>query len=207
MNFHDTGIDLIILGNARYTTLSTVSIENQLKTEIISKAFPSGSRWRLYTGVRSIAFFPLQTIKDKFAIIYSIVIKTVDMPIISFATIIDEYRSKLILSHGLRGIENSFLRKLGIFVEVNIQSANVLKENIISYKLSTDHKVSKNIVRQSKRNQTIFTSSYTSPSQWLEIEALIVNNSFSSKHTKLSSFRSFTLNQENDFEFLGLVQE
>lgn len=207
MRFQDSGIDLIILGNAKYTILATATVENELKTEITSKAFPSGSRWRLYTGVRSIAFFPLQTIRDKFALIYSVVIKTVDMPVLSFVAILDEYRSRIILSHGLRGIENSFLRKLGTFVEFDEYLASVLKENIVSYKSFIKYDGNNKSFRQTKRNQTIFISSYSSPFQWLEVETSIMKNVFSSNKTKLSSFRSFTLNQEADFEFLGLVQE
>jgi len=205
MNFQDE-LDFLFLGNAEFTAFATDSVDSELKKEIISKAFPTGSRWKLYTGIRSIAFFPLQSIKERYVIIYSIIIENINMPILSFGMIVGEYRSRLILSHRQRGIENSFLRKLGIFVNFNEQLADVLKENIVSYKSSATVKGDINVVRQTKGNQTLFVSSYTDPFQWTEIETLVIKSAFPNGKAKLSSFRSFTLGQEIDFDFLGLTQ-
>jgi len=207
INLQDTEITLICLGNAEFTVLSTNSVNDELKNEILNKAFPSGSRWKLYTGVRSIAFFPLQTIKDKFALVYSVVIRTIDMPIVSFVEVTDVYHSKVLLSHGLRGIENSFLRKLGSFLEINERLGCDLKENIVSYKSYSECKSNKTIFKQLKLSQTLIISPYENPCQWIEVEAMIIKNAISCNKTKISSFRSFNLFPETEFKFQGLVRE
>lgn len=208
MNFREMELNLLYLGNAEFTVFNTASVGQELKTELMSKVFPSGSKWRLYIGTRSIAFFPLKSLQNQYALAYSIVIDALDMPLISFVTILSEYRSKVVLNHGLRGIENTYLRKIGWFYSLHSQLTGILIKNIVSYKSKSylhEQQDSGKVTKQARFNQAIFSAPYKSPYQWLDVESAIIKNSAPSKD-KFYSFRSFTLNPETEFDVLGIVQ-
>ena len=196
---------LILLADTSFGVIAEDQINNELKTVLVTKSLPKGSNWKLYAGARSIALFPLETLPNIFALSYSVITDDIDVPIVSFVLVLDHQSMARILHYQLDGILSAYLRRINKFMALDEQQTDLLQRSIVSLRKPGQTSCispSKHI----QRGQILVACSYQSPSQWLGVEALVVQTATAiSRGT--NTFRTFSLQLEKDFRVLGIVRD
>lgn len=192
---------LVFLSDVAFSVLAEISINNELKSELLKRALPQGSKWKLYAGMRSISFFPLKSLPELHALSYSIATDSIVTPIVSFIIILNRYESEKILSRQMSGIENAFLRRIDTFASLDSKNTELLRTSLVYYK-TLEQPISINEPKKTNENrQIVFSAIYDNQQQWRVVEAKVLEKSSKS----LLPFRTFALQKEAGFQVLGLV--
>lgn len=201
MSDYKTEHCLIFLSDADFNVLTENPISNDLKVELLKYSLPQGSRWRKYSGSRSISFFPLRTYTGMYALSYAVVTDSIETPTLSFIIMLNRQQSEVILKQRMQGIENAFIRRNEIFASLDEKNAKLLRDNVVFYKALKEPSGISQPLKKTDQNQTIFTATFSSQHQWQIVEEKVVEKSANS----LSSFRTLALQKETGFQVLGIV--
>lgn len=192
---------LVFLSDVAFSVLAEISINNELKSELLKRALPQGSKWKMYAGMRSISFFPLESLPELQALSYSIATDSIVTPIVSFIIILNRYESEKIISRQMSGIENAFLRRIDTFASLDSKNTELLRTSLIYYKTLEQSVSAKEPRKTNESRQTIFSAIYNNQQQWKVVESRVLEKSAKS----LLTFRTFALQKEAGFQVLGLV--
>jgi hypothetical protein len=190
---------VVLFANADFAHISNCSINTSIKSELISKAFPKGSNWRLFAGARSLAIFPFDNSTNIFSLCYSVITDSIDVPVISFVIISTEYGIQRILNRQETGIQSAYFRRMGIFENLDKRAANLLAGNLISLRISENRPyVSGKPLK--------ITESFQNSSQWRDnVEKPIIQVA-SKNLTQPLTFRTLSLKPDNTFQAIGIIK-
>lgn len=192
---------LIFLSDVAFSVLAEISISIELKSELLKRALPQGSKWKLYAGMRSISFFPLKSLPELYALSYSIATDSIVTPIVSFIIILNKHEAEKIISRQMLGIENAFLRRVDTFSSLDNKNTELLRTNLIYYKTLERPVSIKEPKKTNENRQTVFSAIYNNQQQWTVVETRVLE-----KSTKLLlPFRTFALQREQNFQVIGVV--
>ncbi len=192
---------LVFLSDVAFNVFAETPISSDLKAELLKSALPQGSKWKRYAGVRSLAFTALKSLPQMYALSYSVATNSIVTPVVSFIIILDRYEAEKIISHQISGIENAFIRRMDIFTSLDVNNVDFLRESLIHNKGIEKPVVNSKPKKIYDGKQTVFASIYNSQNQWNIVETRVLEDSVK----YLSSFRTFALQKEQNFQVLGLV--
>lgn len=188
---------LILFADQKSTIVSEKTLSNNEKSEIIQIALPKGSHWKLYSGGRSLACFPLNS-SNRFALSYSVITDSAIVPIINFI-VLQEYNSiERILQRRLIGIQSAYFRRMHFFYNLSESQANILTQNLLSLRVTRKEEfpgVQSNEIKYE----------YIDAFQWRAVENAIINHA-SSNTKKIISFRTLSLQTDNNAQLIGIAK-
>jgi len=192
---------LILLADAEFTLISSLPIDSETKSDLVGKGFPKGSNWKLYAGARSLAFFSIEHSVSSFALSYSVITASRDVPVISFIILHDYYTMARILRRQLVGIQSAYFRRIDKFQGMSSTQTKILMENMLPLRTSTFKvAVFPFLTRRSYRKR------YETSLQWRdEVENGVICSATRDLH-KIHHFRTLSLQFESQYSVSGIVQ-
>lgn len=188
---------LILFADSDFKLESESIVGDNIANILMMKALPNGSHWRQLAGGRSIAFFSL--IDAQYALSYSLITENIDIPIISFIILGNYIEMARILQRQLIGIQSAYFRRCSRFSKLDKIQTSLLVQNILSLRIS-----SLPFENDLKKKKKIMTN-YRSANEWIDVEQSLLALA-SANMRALANFRTLTLQIEEEFDLLGVVQ-
>lgn len=188
---------LIFFADKNFTILSDGLFSDKEKSEIISKALPKGSYWKLYTGERSIAYFTLQS-SQRSALIYSVITDSITIPAVNFIILLDKFAITSVLRRKLTGIQSAYFRTMGRFYNLDKTQANLLVNNLLSFRTTEKRQYSPVGIKSEY--------DYIDFAQWRSVENSVINVA-TNNIKNLLSFRTLSLKTDGSVQVAGVVRK